>query len=274
MRCLTLAESWLELGGRARCWGNVDLGFVRRRAEALGVPIVEERPDDASLLLVDVYDEAERLSLADTGAGICPVLVDDLGGAVPTGYRAVWNPNAYGRADLYPSFAGEVIAGKDAVPIRRGLPPWLGNGPGAVSFGGSDLPPTLRGALSQLPVSLGMPQGWAVGSFAPPGWRRANEDDMWTDLHRAAWLITAAGATVWEAAAVGIPVVVVIFAENQALIGRWAREMGVPVIDVRDREDSSYIVAELMSQVPRARALPSVQSGADVVARRMLQLLA
>lgn len=273
MRCLTLAESWLELGGRAQCWGNVDLGFVRRRAEAMRVPIVEERPNEASLLLVDVYDEAERISLARAVAG-SPVLVDDLGCAVPAGYRAVWNPNAYGRANLYPSFPGEVIGGIDAVPIRRGLPRWQGNGPAAVSFGGSDLPSGLQGALSQLPVSLGVPQGWAVGSFVPPGWHRANEDDMWADLHRAAYLITAAGATVWEAAAVGIPVVVVILAENQALIGKWAMEMGVPVIDIRDRGDSSYIVAQLATQVRAARALPSVQSGAEVVARRMLKLLA
>jgi hypothetical protein len=274
MRCLTLAESWVDLGGRAECWGNIDLGFVRRRAEALGVAIVDERSNERSLLLVDVYDEAERRSLGGVRAGTCCVLVDDLGGSVPAGYRAVWNPNAYGRADLYPSFGGEVIAGTDAVPIRRGLPRWQGGGPGAVSFGGGDLPTPLRAALAQLPLTLEMPHGWAVGAFVPPGWRRANEDDVWADLHKAAYLITAAGSTLWEAAAVGIPVVVVIFAENQALIGKWANEMDVPVIDVRDRTDSSYIVAELARRVPVARTLPRVESGAEVVTRRLVQFIA
>ena len=273
MRCLTLAESWLELGGHAQCWGNVDLRFVRRRAEALGIELVGRRPDEDSLLLVDVYDEAERHSLAGESPGTRSVLVDDLGGYVPAGYRAVWNPNAYGRPDLYPAFGGEVIAGVDGVPIRRGLPRWLGDGAGAVSFGGGDIPAPLVAALSQLPVRLEMPKGWGVGALVPPGWRRANEDDMWADLHQAAYLITAAGSTLWEAAAVGIPVVVVVFAENQALVGKWASEMGVPVIDVRNRTDSSQIAVDLARQVRGARALPNLQSGADTVARRLLQLL-
>lgn len=274
MRCLNLAERWLELGGRAECWGHVDLQFARRRADSLSVPIVDQAPEESSVLLVDVYDEAERLSLAGASPASRRVLVDDLGGYVPGGYHAVWNPNAYGRADLYRPFGGEVIAGDDCVPIRRGLPRWLRNGSGAVSFGGGELPAPLRDALSQLPVVLEMPQGWSVGGYSPPGWRRANQDDTWSDLHRAAWMITAAGSTVWEAAAVGIPVVVVVFADNQALVGKWAIEKGVPVIDVRNRTDSSRITADLARKVTEAQVLPRLQSGADVVAHRLLQLLA
>lgn len=274
MRCLTLAERWLELGGRAECWGNVDLRFAQRRADALGVPIVDKSPGKASVLLVDVYDEAARLSLAGAGAATQRVLVDDLGHYVPTGYDAVWNPNAYGHADLYRAFGGEIIAGADCVPIRRGLPRWLGNGAGAVSFGGGELPAPLRAAISQLPAVLEMPHGWGVGESAPPGWSRANEDDTWSDLHHAAWVITAAGSTLWEAAAVGIPVVVVVFADNQALVGTWAIAKGVPVIDVRDRADSSRIAADMARKVSEAQALPRLESGADVVARRLWQLLA
>jgi UDP-2,4-diacetamido-2,4,6-trideoxy-beta-L-altropyranose hydrolase len=274
MRCLTLAEQWLELGGRAECWGKVDLRFVRRRADVLDVPIVTRPTGEGSVLLVDVYDESERLSLAGANLARRCVLVDDLGSHVPTSYDAVWNPNAYGSADLYGAFGGEVIVGVDCVPIRRGLPRWAPNGAGAISCGGGEVPPQLRAALSQLPVALAMPHGWSVGAFAPPGWRRADQDDTWSDLRHAAWLITAAGSTVWEAAAVGIPVAVVVFAENQALVGEWAIRNGAPVIDVRNRTDTSDIVTELASKVSEVRPLPRLKSGADQVVRRLLQLLA
>jgi spore coat polysaccharide biosynthesis predicted glycosyltransferase SpsG len=274
MRCLTLTEQWLELGGRAECWGKVDLRFARRRADALGVPIVARPTEEGSVLLVDVYDESERLSLAGANLAKRCVLVDDLGSDVPIGYDAVWNPNAYGRADLYRAFGGEVIAGVDCVPIRRGLPRWVPKGAGAVSCGGGEVPPPLRAALSQLPVALEMPHGWSVGAFTPPGWRLADQDDTWSDLQHAAWLITAAGSTVWEAAAVGIPVAVVVCTENQALVGEWAIKKGAPVIDVRNRTDTSDIVTELVRKVSEVRPLPRLKSGAGEVARRLLQLQA
>jgi UDP-2,4-diacetamido-2,4,6-trideoxy-beta-L-altropyranose hydrolase len=273
MRSLTLAEHWIEFGGRAECWGKVDLPFAQRRADALGVPIVARQPEEGSVLLVDIYNETERLSLALAGPAGRRVLVDDLGSDVPAGYDAVWNPNAYGRADFYRGFAGEVIAGIDCVPIRRGLPRWVPGGAGAISCGGGGATSALRAALSQLPVLLKMPQGLSVGACTPPGWRGANQNDTWSELRHATWLITAAGSTVWEAAAVGIPVAVVVFAEHQALVGEWASKAGVPVIDVRNRTDSSDIAAELAAKVKEVRPLPPLKSGAEGVARRLLRLL-
>jgi len=61
MRCLTVAEHWIASGGRAPCWGTVDLKFVRFRAEGLDVPIKSEPPkEESSLLLVDIYDKSGR----------------------------------------------------------------------------------------------------------------------------------------------------------------------------------------------------------------------
>jgi hypothetical protein len=235
---------------------------------------VASQSEEGSVLLVDLYDRRERLSLAVAGSARRHVLVDDLGIDVPTGYDAVWNPNAYGNPDFYRAFGGEVIAGIDYVPIRLGLPRWVPEAAGAISCGGGEIPAALRIALSQLPVVLEMPQGLSVGAFAPPGWRQADQDDVWSDLRHAAWLITAAGSTVWEAAAVGIPVAVVVFAAHQALVGEWAVKQGVPVIDVRNRTDSSKIAAELARKVKEVRPLPPLKSGAQAVAQRLLRLLA
>jgi len=234
------------------------------------VPVVDRPPDAAAVMLVDVYSQSERLALAGWRGAIRRVLIDDLGGAVPTGYDAVWNPNGYGDSKLYPGFSGDVIGGAGCVPIRRDLPPWAGGRTGAVSFGGGDLPLALRSALLRLPRALAAPEGWGVGEHTPPGWRRARENDTWADLSQAAWLITGAGSTIWEAAAVGIPVVAVVFAENQALVGDWAALQGAPVVDIRNRDDPDDIVDALATQVKRARALPRLHSGADAVARRLM----
>jgi UDP-2,4-diacetamido-2,4,6-trideoxy-beta-L-altropyranose hydrolase len=274
MRCLNVAERWIEAGGRAECWGGVDLQFVRRRAESLGVPIVAHPSTSGSVLLVDVYGEDERRSLATSRAAGRRVLVDDLAESVPRSYDAVWNPNAYGDANLYSGFSGEVIAGEDCVPIRCHLPRWVGDGPGAVSFGAGQMPAALRSAVSQLHTAFGVDNGWGVGESLPPGWRRANEDDSWSDLHHAAWLITAAGSTLWEAAAVGIPVVVVVFADNQALAAEWAAQHGAPVLDLRDRTDAAKTAADIAAAVRRARPLPFLRSGAATVARCLLRLSA
>jgi hypothetical protein len=239
----------------------------------MGVTIAAQPAQAPAMLLVDIYDESERRSLAGDSAFRSRVLVDDLGLDVPAGFDAVWNPNAYGSPDLYRSFGGQVISGRDCVPIRSGLPRWDLKGGGAISCGGGKTPNALQGALAAIPALLDRPHGWAVGESVPPGWRRANEDDVWSDLHTAAWLITAAGSTVWEAAAVGIPAVVVVFADNQALVGEWVSKTGVPVVDVRNRTDALGIARDLAEAVGGARRLPHLESGADNVAQRLLGLV-
>jgi hypothetical protein len=66
----------------------------------------------------------------------------------------------------------------------------------------------------------------------------------------------------------------VVFADHQALVGKWAIETGVQTIDVRNRSDSSGIAAELAGSVKEARALPRLESGVDLVASQLLNLLA
>ncbi len=278
MRCLTLAEEWLETGGRVKWSGNLDIPFVRRRATALGIQMASGPPEGGSMLLVDTYDHPERLRLSLAPGPARRVLVDDLGGEVAFGYDAVWNPNAYGTSGLYPRYAGEIITGEDFVPIRRGLPPWTPSArnatSGALSFGGGDLPPHLHAAVSQLPAILGLPHGWTLGAFAPPGWEKADPDDPWSSLRQAAWLITAAGTTLLESAVVGIPVLVVVFADNHALAGEWARQRGAPVVDARNRTDTSELARELATKLGSVRPLPALQPGSGAVVRRLRSLMA
>lgn len=75
MRCLGVLQEWVKAGGQAELWGNIEIDFVRRRAENMKVPIVAMPGANVSLLLVDVYDDVERTALGQVGCGetvTCP----------------------------------------------------------------------------------------------------------------------------------------------------------------------------------------------------------
>lgn len=271
MRLASLGEAWTGGGGRAVLWGRVELPFVAERLAGAGVQVADAPPADGGcVLVVDSYDEAVR-----AGCAACParlrVLVDDLGCPVPAGYGVVWNPNAYGCPALYPGFAGEVLGGPEAVPVRTGLPAWSGAGSPAVGamLGGGDPGPVLREAMRIVAEALG-PKGLiGVGAWVRPPAARSDASRPWTSLSRCGALVTAAGSSVWEAAAVGIPAVVVRTAANQDRIVRWARDAGVPAVDALNADDARALAAEIMDALGRAAPLPRIEPGAGRVAQRL-----
>lgn len=272
MRCLSAAEAWIASKGRAQCWGTVTLDFVRHRADALGIPIKPGPPGGADILLVDTYDVAEREALASTPLARHRVIVDDMGEVLPTGYDAVWNPNPYGTPAMYPAFHGEVLTGADYVPIRAGLPSWRGGCTGAVSCGGSGVPGELVDVFESVRARLGLKPLLAVGSRVPTGWRPAMATGIWADLRLASWLITTASSTLWEAAAVGIPVVVISLVPNHALAAAWARRHGVPVVDFCAPMTQEGRADILASAIHDARPLPRLKSGAAGLVQRLRDL--
>lgn len=271
MRLASLGEAWTAGGGRAVLWGRVELPFVAERLAGAGVEVADAPPADGGcVLVVDSYDEAVRATCAARPARL-RVLVDDLGCPVPSGYGMVWNPNAYGDAALYPGFAGEVLGGPAAVPVRPGLPAWSGAGSPTVGamLGGGNPGPVLGEAMRIVAEALG-PQGLTgVGEWVRPPATRADASGPWTSLSRCGALVTAAGSSVWEAAAVGIPAVVVRTAYNQDRIVRWARDAGVPAVDALGADDAAALAAEILDALGRAAPLPPIDPGAGRVARRL-----
>ncbi|MEO7774734.1 MAG: hypothetical protein ABIT36_09810 [Steroidobacteraceae bacterium] len=272
MRCLNLAAQWLALGGCAELLGDLRIEFVRRRANELGVA-VRGSSSGGAVLLVDVYDEVRREHMAASHNWQIRVLVDDLGRGPFYSYDAVWNPNAYGEAAMYRAFTGTVLAGEDCVPLRDGLPSWDAAAQGgAVSFGGGAASALLADAIAQLPRLTGEARGWSAVDPVPCGWRRARADSPWTDLQHAKWLVTAAGSMLWEAAAVGIPVLTCVSFEHETLVAQWVRRHGAPVLDLREEEDPAALASALAAGVQRARALPRISAGARNVAARLWSL--
>lgn len=273
MRCLGVLGRWVSVGGRAELWGAVEIDFVRRRAEGAGVAIVATPDADASVLIVDVYDPVERVALGQGSAAGALVLVDDFGGDIPPGYSAVWNPNAYAEPSLYKGFAGRVLAGREFVPVREGLPIWVGGGAGAVAFGGIRIPKRLANVVRALPAACGVSMLQCVGAPLPPCCRPVPPDDIWGALKHAPWLISAAGSTTWEAAVVGIPFVGVITADNHVVAAHWVASHGVPVVDLRRKEGLEDAASNLAAAVTRARPLPKLLPGARAVVREVSALI-
>jgi spore coat polysaccharide biosynthesis predicted glycosyltransferase SpsG/RimJ/RimL family protein N-acetyltransferase len=270
MRCLGLARAWNGAGlGSARVWGRVDIPFVRAEAEKLGVNVSDDVPGSGGVLVVDSYDQRVRSDALERRAGL-GVLVDDLGGAVPESADVIWNPNAYGAQDLYPQTDRPVIAGERAVPIRPELPAWRGSDSStiAVSLGASQSAARYADALAMVAQACDGYSFATSGSWAPDGWKRIAPEDFWPQVKNARCLITAGGATVWEASAVGIPAVVVAIADNQRLVTEWARSHGAPVV-VAAGESSEAVARSIGGAVGQARPLPPLRDGAPNVAAQL-----
>lgn len=273
MRCLGVLERWIDSGGRAELWGTIEIGFVRRRAERVGVPIVAAPGNGAAVLLVDVYDPTERTTLGLERTVSVRVLVEDFREDIPPGYSAVWNPNAYAAASDYSDFAGRVLAGQEFVPVQEGLPAWVGGGAGAVSFGAMRLSDRLASVMGALPAACGVSSLQCVATSLPARCRPVPADDVWSTLKYAPWLISAVGSTTWEAAVVGIPFVGVIAADNHVVAARWVASHGVPVVDLRPEGSPEDAATALAVAVKQARPLPRLHPGARAVVREVRSLI-
>jgi hypothetical protein len=270
MRSATLGEAWRRAGGDVVLEGVVSLDFVTSRLAHAGIPVVRPGTAAGDVLVVDSYDTRLRAAAAGVGGFGHRLLVDDLGGELPTGFDSVWNPNPYGHERLYPGFPGRVFAGPDWVPVRGDLPQWRGgSGLTVVSLGGGRIPGGLREAMTQLARLLPTAEFAMAGEWAPRGWRRIPRDDLWAAVVTAGRLITAAGTTVWEAAAVGVPVIVVQTADNQRHVYRWVRDASVPGLDATVT-DAEYLAVQLRALLPVAAPLPPLTSGADRLAAALL----
>lgn len=275
MRCASLAEAWIRAGfGPVSLRGRLELEFVKARVASVGIRLTsaEIDPPKDAIVVVDSYDQMVR-RWGSGGHVLCRVLVDDLGEQVPLEYDLVWNPNAYGSRDLYPGFLGTTISGPDAIAIRDDVPSWRGDSSSAVAvvFGGGKVPANLRCALALLSLRFPGIVFRGSGEWAPRGWERLDPVMLWEQVADCGRLITAAGSTLWEAAACGIPVVAVCTAPNQRLIYDWALFSGAPGVDLENDMPSEEIARRIGGALDGTRALPRMTNGARSVAERIMK---
>ena len=270
MRCLNVVERWPDVEDSAiGIAGEVTLPFVTERLLRLGItPRPGAEVGSADVLLVDTYDPASRAACAEADATV-RVLVDDVGERVPPGYSMVVNPNAYGAAALYADFPGPVLTGPENVPLRADLPEWSGAGGGRLgaALGGGMAPPLLREAMALVAGTSGAQAHIAARPF--PRWAAADEQAPWQQLATCDTVIVAGGAMMWEAAAVGVPAVVIQLADNQRLGASWAEAQGVPVVDAVGARSASALAERITTSLAHARPLPPIRDGSRDLAARI-----
>jgi spore coat polysaccharide biosynthesis predicted glycosyltransferase SpsG len=277
MRCASLADAWRDRGmGPAVIVGEVTIPFVRHRLEDSGIRIAETAPDDTDAVVVsDSYEPAVRQRAAAMRQAALRVFMDDLAEPVPAGFEVVWNPNACGSLHLYRGFDGHVIAGPSVVPLRADLPIWRkpSSERVGITLGGASPPSTVRRALLELREAMGNTPFSATGGWAPDA-AVVTPEKPWESLVRCSAVITAAGATLWEACAVGMPVVVVKTAGNQRMVFDYAEANGLPTVNAMEQKDHAILRDALMAALPHAQTGPKIGNGAPVVVEQLEALLA
>jgi len=277
MRMATLAATWLDASlGRVRWSGEIGIPFVRRHLESLGVANegLAALAGDGDVLVVDSYDPELRADGGRASEAGVHILVDDGQGLVPPGYDLVWWPAPFGNRQVYSRHDCDVLTGPDTVPIRPGLPLWSNDGAGriGVSLGGGTISGTLLEAVVTVGERLGTGRMTGSGSWIPAAWLQSPADEVWATLSRCDHLLVAGGVSAFEAAAVGIPVVVIAFADNQQPTLQWARASGVPTIDVPRYRDGVELAHALELALPQAKPLPPLADGSSRVARHLAEL--
>jgi spore coat polysaccharide biosynthesis predicted glycosyltransferase SpsG len=275
MRCAALAVAWQRMGlGQMWFTGEITIPFVRDHLRMVGV-IVDDAPASSTprVLVVDTYDAAKRYQFAQWHGFSVRVLVEDVGGSLPAGYDIVWNPNPYGHAGLYSGFTGSLIAGHQFVPLRPDLPRWeyAATGWTGIMLGGGEITASVLEVVTALPARDSESRFAGVGDWVPSSWQSVESRNPWAWLARCDRLVTASGTAVWEAAYVGVPVVVLKTASNQKFVLEWARRGGVPTLNMLAGSGSLQLTEALRRVLPSARPLPHVANGSERVARTLHQ---
>ncbi len=272
MRLAVLAETWVGAGGEVTVCGRLEIPFVVERFARLGLTAEDRGTTECDVLVVDSYESGARFQATQSlGAGI-RVLVDDFGVDVAPGFDVVWNPNGTREPAMYRRFGGTVFAGPEYLAVRSDLPPWRGGSSEIViTLGGGRPPAVVVEAFAQLADMVPDQPFAATGTWAPSHWRRVDPAALWTEVVAAKQLLTAAGTTVWEAAAIGVPVGLLMIAENQRLVYRWARDAGAPGINTT-LLDADFLAYQLRSLITVACALPPVTNGTGRLVEGLMAL--
>lgn len=281
MRCFALAEAAREQSLAVTFVVNADAP-VMDRAHAIGARVVTAPSlgDDAAVMdaeiapddwvIVDTY-AADASYLTALSARARLAVIDDLDVLERFDCRVLINPTPAAPRDSYSAKSkGKLLLGPDYALVRDEFrrPVATGDHCVTLTFGGSD-PTGLTGAVAeQLHTTL---PGTAIRAIAGPANRHvADLRALETRLERlqlivdtpsmadaladSALVVTAAGGSVNELAALGLPALAVVVYGNQAT---WLYACPFPAIDARAGIPKAFAadVAALMADGDRRAAI-------------------
>jgi UDP-2,4-diacetamido-2,4,6-trideoxy-beta-L-altropyranose hydrolase len=258
MRCLALAEAWLESGGRVTFAMKAVPEALAARIERAGARVTRvETADDAAQIarglgarfaVVDGYHLGAAHQEALAGVGARLLVIDDAGETATKAAALVLNQNAHASKSLYGALGSgaELLAGPSYALLRREFRDSAGARVTAeharrvlVTFGGADtaqLSPLALEALAPLDgldvlLVAGAANPRASELRAPEGARArvrvaVDASDMAEKMRWADLALIAAGTTTWELAASGVPIIALFTAENQRGVAAAIKDLG------------------------------------------------
>jgi UDP-2,4-diacetamido-2,4,6-trideoxy-beta-L-altropyranose hydrolase len=259
----TLVARWERAGAVVRRITS-QIGSAEDARESIGIA----REVGATWVTLDGYafDAAYRSAV---GSDVRQLLVDDHG-ASRLRANLVVNGNLFASDAMYPSFQGRLLAGPRYALLRREFrEPTTGASDGGIvlSLGGAD-PEQRTAPLLEALGAHGMRGRVVIGpSQRSPaalraraeahGWEAIDApDDMSTLLGSAKMAIVGSGTTTLECAALGVPMVAVRIAENQARVAAALEEFGLAiVVDGADPEGAALAAARLAADAARRAAM-------------------
>jgi len=259
MRCLALAEAWIELGGRV-VFACAELPTaIEARIAHLGARVVSVRSSETAAALavevgakyavVDGYHLAGEYQqdLAATGARV--LVIDERGESATDAADVILNPNASARPDLYAGLHGELLLGHTYTLIRREfravarsrtLPEVARNV--LVSFGVVDRRGLAAMALDALAGIDGLHVRLIAGESNPNAANLTVPADVRSTIEITPWFqdianqmrwaelaIVAAGSTCWELAACGVPMIAVPVVDSQIAVSEALGALGIGI---------------------------------------------
>ncbi len=282
MRCFALAEAAREQGLAVTFVVNADAP-VMERAAAIGARVVtapppgqdfaelnaEVAPDD--WVIVDSY-AASADYLTALSARTRLAVIDDLDVLERFDCHVLVNPTPAAPADSYAAKSkAKLLLGPDYALVRsefRAPAATTDDGCITLTFGGSD-PTGLTAAVAQS-LHAALP-GVVIRAIAGPANRHIAElqalsqrlermqllidpPSMAEALSNSGLVITAAGGSVNELAALGVPAVAVVVYDNQSA---WLDACPFPAIDARTGIPAGFAadIAALMADQARRRTI-------------------
>lgn len=292
-RVSALLEAWCEAGGEAVLYGAGIEGALAARCEAAGIVILDRAHmadgfdlaemaelRGAAAVLIDSYRFGA--TAVEAVREVCVVAaIDDHGTALRDADVSIYQGPAARAEAMFAGAAGRLLAGPAYVLLRREVRDRIADAADAgdaeprivVTLGGADvgeLTAPIAAALTgwlderhvgQLDVVVGpaapMATLHAVQALAGISRRiHVHHDvrEMAKLLAGATVAVSAAGSTSWELAALGVPAVLVVVAENQEAVAACASEAGAARL-ARDDATAVQLARALCDDVAARAAM-------------------
>ena len=248
-----LLDAWTEAGGRACLVGRGVTGSIRTRLERYGIELVdgddrafEQRFPDAAALLIDGYSFTE--SDQQRWRAAKPLLtIDDLAAHPQSADLVVNQILDFPAAQYVTATHTRLLLGHPYVLLRREFRNAIARPPEpriVLTFGGSD-PAQLSARMANALIArcqdrLQIVAGTGVSASLRHELEQLARSHPQVELHvdvremadllaGASLCVTAAGTTVWEAMALGVPIAAIAVADNQrpVLAGLERRRAGL-----------------------------------------------